>query len=79
MSRDGGIRTRDLVSPRHALSTRLSYVPLLVAGGLLREARRVLAAPVAVSGSGRRDSNPRPPAPKAGALTRLSYAPERTT
>src|SRR6184192_3165704 len=25
--------------------------------------------------SGRRDSNPRPPAPKAGALTRLRYAP----
>ena len=25
--------------------------------------------------SGRRDSNPRPPAPKAGALTGLRYAP----
>ena len=25
--------------------------------------------------SGRRDSNPRPPAPKAGALTELRYAP----
>ena len=28
--------------------------------------------------SGRRDSNPRPPAPKAGALTRLRYAPIHT-
>src|SRR5436309_8894182 len=27
--------------------------------------------------SGRRDLNPRPPAPKAGALTRLRYAPNR--
>ena len=26
-------------------------------------------------GSGQRDSNPRPPAPKAGALARLRYAP----
>ena len=26
--------------------------------------------------SGRRDSNPRPPAPKAGALTGLRYAPQ---
>ncbi len=26
-----------------------------------------------------RDSNPRPPACKAGALNQLSYAPERTT
>ena len=27
--------------------------------------------------SGRRDSNPRPPAPKAGALTGLRYAPNQ--
>ncbi len=30
---------------------------------------------IQVSVSGRRDSNPRPPAPKAGTLTKLRYAP----
>ncbi len=30
-------------------------------------------------GWAQRDSNPRPPACKAGALNQLSYAPERTT
>jgi hypothetical protein len=36
---------------------------------------RLVERPTAQRASGRRDSNPRPPAPKAGALTRLRYSP----
>ena len=48
------------------------YVTIHVTNALSRESEQ---SEVVDSESGRMDSNHRPPAPKAGALTRLRYAP----